>query len=302
VDESGGQLAAAPVYLDAGLLYYRKDLLPLAGFSEPPSNWSQLITSAEKVQARMRETDPMFQGFVWQGAQYEGLVVNFLEFAGAEGGLLLSDRRLRISQSANQQALAQMHDLVWTDRISPLNTYTEMHEEEARNYFQSGHALYERNWPYAWALHESPESPVRGKVGVALLPGPDSGRRVSVLGGYHAGVSRFSRIPQSATRFVAYITSRAVQKKLTLRLGWNPGREDLYDDPEVLAKNPHFALLKDALAHSLVRPQIPYYMQVSEQIQPSLNAAVAGTQTPEQALKSAQAAMERLQYRYGDAR
>ena len=33
-----------------------------------------------------------------------------------------------------------------------------------------GRAVFLRNWPYAWNLFQRPGSPVRGKVGVAVLP------------------------------------------------------------------------------------------------------------------------------------
>jgi len=43
-----------------------------------------------------------------------------------------------------------MSDLINKHKISPPSTYTEMDEEGARLTFQSGNAMFERNWPYAW--------------------------------------------------------------------------------------------------------------------------------------------------------
>jgi trehalose/maltose transport system substrate-binding protein len=301
VDLHGGRLMALPVYIDVGLLYYRTDLLKLSGLSAPPRTWDELRDSALKVQQRMRATDPDFYGFVWQGAQYEGLVVDFLEFAGTQGGFTDEQGRLRIDLAANTRALQFMRDCIWTWKISPPNTYTEMKEEEVRRYFQAGHALYERNWPYAWALHQAADSPVRGKVAVASLPAPEGGGPAPALGGYHAGISIFSDDKDDAARFVAYITSKPVQKMLTLRLGWNPGRRDLYDDPEVLARNPYFATLKSIIETARPRPVIPDYIQVSDLIQGPLSAALAGRETPQQALTDAQAAIDRLEHRYVQA-
>src|SRR5215207_8349055 len=44
-----GKVYAVPWYTDAGLLYYRKDLLDNAGFSEPPETWDDLMEMAAKV-------------------------------------------------------------------------------------------------------------------------------------------------------------------------------------------------------------------------------------------------------------
>ncbi len=56
-----------------------------------------------------------------------------------------------------------------------------------------------------------------------------------------AGISAspaFSDVPEQARAFVAYVTSRRGQKAMVLRLGWNPGRQDLYGDPQILQALP----------------------------------------------------------------
>ena len=166
VDRYRGKLVALPVYVDGGLLYYRKDLLKAHGFSGPPETWKELVSMSQIVQRSVRKENPDFYGFLWQGAQYEGLICNFLEFAASgNGGIRMEAGKISVNLSENRDALQFMHDLIHEYKISPLSTYTEMTEEEVRRYFQQGNALFERNWPYAWALHEAEGSAVRGKVG-----------------------------------------------------------------------------------------------------------------------------------------
>ncbi len=71
-------------------------------------------------------------------------------------------------------------------------------EEEARGVFQSGNAVFMRNWPYAWALGQAADSPVKDKIGVAALPaGGDGGKPSGALGGWQLAVSAYSSQPRA---------------------------------------------------------------------------------------------------------
>ena len=302
VDIHDGQLLALPVYLDAGLLYYRKDLLERFAIAQPPETWQELIEQATSVQEEMRKNAADFYGFVWQGRQYEGLIPNFQEFAGAQGGFIVNhenNTRIILDQPQNRAALRLMHDLIWKYKISPPFTYTEMQEEETRLLFQTGGALFARNWPYAWALHQSQESPVRGKIGVTLPPAPSGGERTSSLGGWHIGVSAFSDAKPLAMAFVQYVCSYSVQKRMVLRLGWNPGRRDLYTDPEILQQAPHLPVLQQALRIATPRPLLPYYPQLSVIAQRRINGVLARRIDAASALHEAEREIAALLARYG---
>jgi multiple sugar transport system substrate-binding protein len=298
VDIAGGQLVALPVYMDGGLLYYRKDLLKEAGLARPPETWEEMVSSAVKVQRRQRVDHPNFFGFVWTGSQYEGLVTVFMEFAGSKGGFAWKSGRIRLASPENIRALTFMRDLIWREKISPPSTYTTMKEEEVRRYFQAGDALYERNWPYAWALHQAEGSQVKDKTGVAPVPALRGSRSVSTLGGFHIGVSTYSDVKAEALEFVRFVTRYQSEKQLVLKLGWNPGRQDLYGDPAVLAVAPHLRTLREVFAHARPRPVVPYYTQISEIVQRHLNRALANEVSPEAALAHADGEIADLLARY----
>ncbi len=298
-DRYRGRLIALPVYIDAGVLYYRKDLLLQLGISKPPQTWSQLATEARQVQQRQRADHPDFYGFVWQGAQYEGLICNFLEFAASNrGGIVFRNGHILLNTPENRTAVRFMRDLIGRYRVSPPSTYTEMREEETRLTFQHGNALFERNWPYAWPLHQSDRSAVRGRTGVAPLPHFPGGESVSALGGWHIGISAYSDHQAMSWRLVRFILSSQTQKRLTLRLGWNPARKALYDDPQVLAAMPHLQRLRAIFTHARPRPTLPYYTQLSEVLQRHLNAILAGKTGVGAGLAAAQTEAQELVDRY----
>jgi len=298
VDTWQGRTVALPLYVDGGILYYRTDLLRKYGIPGPPATWEQLKEAALKVQAGERRDRPGFYGFVWQGAQYEGLVCDFLEFAGADGGVETVGGQVIVDTPGNRRALRFMRDLIHEYGISPPNTYTEMTEEEARAFFQGGNALFERNWPYAWSLHQAPGSRVKGVTGAAPLPGFEPGRGTSCLGGWHVGLSRYGDATAEGAKLIGFLTSREIQKKLALRLGWNPGRMDVYDDPEVAERLPYYRELRAVIERARPRPVVPYYSQVSEILQRRLNAALAGRLSPGEALAAAQQEIRDVLSRY----
>ena len=61
------------------------------------------------------------------------------------------------------------------------------------------------------------DSPIRGKVGVAPLPGGTGGESVSTLGGWQLAVSRYSKHPAIAADLVRYLTSAKEQKRRAIK-------------------------------------------------------------------------------------
>jgi len=298
VDLYKGEVISLPVYIDCGLLYFRKDLLKKYGCSIPET-WNDILKCVERIQDEERKNNPNFFGFVWQGAQYEGLVCNFIEFIASNGGNIMDIAgNITVNSNENIQALQFMRDLIHKYQISPPNTFTEMREEEVRTFFENGNALFERNWPYAWKLHRSENSLVKEKVGITLLPRFKGGENAAALGGWHIGISWYSDKKDEAWELLKFILSYEIQKKLCLNLSWNPARIDIYDTPDVKEKMPHMKALKKAFEYTVARPNFPYYPQVSEILQRYVNAAISGKIEPNEALKEAQRGIEKIVERY----
>jgi trehalose/maltose transport system substrate-binding protein len=277
-----GRLVAMPWYVDAGLLYYRKDLLAKHGMAVPRT-WHELTEVAAKIQALQRASGERdFHGYVFQGKAYEGLTCNVVEWVASFGGgaLVESDGRI----TANNPQFAKAMDLAasWVGTISPRGVLN-YEEEDARGVFQNGNALFMRSWPYAWKLVEAKDSKVKGKVGVALLPaGDESGRQVATLGGWHLAVSRYSRHPDLAADLVMYMTSSEVQKQRAITGAFNPTRPALYTDPDIVAANPFMSSLAQVFDHAVLRPSSPTgmkYPAVSKAISDQASEVLAGNAT-----------------------
>lgn len=279
-----GRLFAIPWYLDAGVLFYRRDLLDRYGFA-PPKTWPELVRMARMILDQ--EQDPDLTGFLWQGKQYEGLVCVALEFIRGHGGTVLGNRTRE-----SEDALGFMRTLVKEGLSAALVTTAD--EEATRHVFGAGRAIFLRNWPYAWALFQAEGSPVRTKVGLAPLPSFPGHESVSTLGGWMLAVPHRAPHPREAVDLLRYLSSPAIQKRIALELGYLPARRDLYREPSLLGAKPWLAELAPVLIGAKPRPVTPYYLMMSQVLQPELSAAVVGLKTPGEALASARRQIDRM--------
>jgi trehalose/maltose transport system substrate-binding protein len=250
----GGKLLAMPWFTDAGVLYYRKDLLDKYGL-KPPATWADLTAAAKKVQdgERAAGNDKMW-GFVFQGKAYEGLTCDALEWLDSHGGGAIVNDKGDITVNNPKAAAALTEAASWVGKIAPEGVLNYA-EEEARGVFQSGNAVFMRNWPYAWALGNGPDSPVKGKIAVMALPkGGDGGKATGTLGGWELSVSKYSKNQAAAADLVVYLTSRDEQKRRAIAGSYNPTIGDLYQDKEVLAAVPFFGDLYTTFTNAVARP------------------------------------------------
>jgi multiple sugar transport system substrate-binding protein len=267
----GARVWAVPWVMNVGLLFYRRDLLAAHGL-RPPRTYDELADQAARVVAGA--ADPRLRGFVWQGKQYEGLVVNVLESFWAAGtDLVAPDGALLPDVDRAAAALAFRRRLLASGVSPPLVTGAD--EEQTRREFGAGRAVFLRNGPDAVSLFEAPGSPVRGRVGIAPLPGGGA------LGGAHLGISRTTRHPEQAWALVRFLTTAAAQRAIAEAVGLHPTRPPLVPP----ALRPIFDTTR-------ARPITPWYQTLSATLQPELSAAIVGVKPPRAALEDARRAAE----------
>jgi multiple sugar transport system substrate-binding protein len=290
----GGGVWGMPWNMNAGVLYYRADLLGKHGLA-PPRTWEEMVEQAERVRAA--EADPRLDGILWQGKQYEGLVCNVLEHLWASGTRLLDDDgRVLPDPERAGAALGFMRGLM-ERRVSP-GWVTAGDEELTRRAFGDGRAVFLRSWPYALDLFEQPDSPVRGRVGLAPLPGhAGGGPGAGATGGFHLAVNRRTRHAEAAVALVRFLAGEPAQRALTAAgVALYPTRMALYQDPAIVSARPRMPRFHDLMLAARPRPVTPAYLMLSTTVQPEFSAALVAVKTPRQALEHAR---RRLEYVLG---
>jgi trehalose/maltose transport system substrate-binding protein len=291
-----GKLVAIPFFTDAGLLYYRSDLLQKYHLG-PPKTWEELTAEAQKVQAGERAAGhPEMQGFVWQGKAYEGLTVDALEWIASSNGGTIVDPDGKITIDNPNAAKAVDLAAGWVGKISPEGVLNYA-EEESRGVFQSGNAVFMRNWPYAWSLSQGADSPVRGKVGVAALPAGEGGQSAAVLGGWQMAVSKYSKHKDAAIDLAKFLCSEPMQKWRAIHYSQNPTIAALYKDPDVLKANPFYGSLFDVFTHTVARPSRvagTRYAQLSAAFQTTVHDVLAAGRGAAPKLAALRRQLERI--------
>jgi len=279
------------------VLYYRKDLLQKYD-AKAPETWEELTATAQKIQDAERKAgnDKMW-GYVWQGRAYEGLTCDALEWVASYNGGTIVDPSGKVTINNPGAITALKTAAGWVNTITPKGVLN-YGEEEARGVFQSGNAVFMRNWPYAWNLANGADSPIKDKVGVVALPkGGANGRHAATLGGWQLAVSKYSKSQAQAADLVVYLTSTAEQKRRAIEGSYNPTIASLYKDKEVLAAVPFFGSLYETFVNAVPRPSTPTgtkYNQVSSEFWNTTSAVLSGQAEPAAAVKALDEKLTRM--------
>lgn len=277
-----GKLVALPFYTDAPALYYRTDLLEKHGASVP-TTWEELTQTAQTIQdAERAEGNDDLWGFVWQGNAYEGLTCNALEWVKSFGGGQIVEPNGDISINNTAAIAAVELAASWPGKISPEGVLAYK-EEEARGVWQTGNAVFMRNWPYAYRLGEGDDSGVKGKFGVATLP-TGGGHDVSAatLGGWNIAVSKYSERQEAATDLAMYLAGPEAQKTHSLIASRLPTIMSLYEDAEIAESAPIIPQWKEVFLQAVPRPSAPTqgsYNEVSSKFWSAVHNTLSGDGT-----------------------
>lgn len=257
--------------MDVGMMYYREDLLD--EYNQPvPETWDDLVSVSKAIQKEEENED--LNGYLFQGGQIEGVVINWLETLWGRGGEVeTSDGEFVVNSDEGVQALEKLRDLVYEDKISPESVSTA-NPDDNNKLFGQGNAIFQRNWTFAFESLNDTE--VEGKYGITNIPSFDENDKGHASNGERVyTINPFSEHKDEAWEVIEYFLSDEEQEKMVSDAGYVPSVESVTEDPDVQEEQPIMEDMQEIIEESKNRPKIRNYGQFSNILQPHLNAVIA---------------------------
>lgn len=285
-----GPFVCIPYVGNAQMFFYDGAKFAEQGIEGGPKTWDDVIKAAT---AMTEAGGGRYFGYVFRGGQGNPVVADFMPIFWSYGADLFNADRSKVTIDTPEGAAAMKTFMTLRD-VSPKGVES-YNANEVGQALAAGTAASSINWPNWVATFEDPsQSKMVGKISYSAIPsGTHAG--ASEIGHWTMGIMSASKNKQEAFDFMVWATSPE-QIKISATRGNPPVRFSVFTDPELTSQEQfrHFPVLMEAINFSKPRPRHPKWPEIENAFGIELSKAVAGTITPEEALKNAQAAVEEI--------
>ncbi|MCB2055275.1 MAG: extracellular solute-binding protein, partial [Geminicoccaceae bacterium] len=226
-----------------------------------------------------------------------GLTCDALEWVKSNGGGQIVEPDGEISINNPQAVEAIELAASWVGTIAPEGVLGYK-EEDARGVWQTGNAVFMRNWPYAFALSNGDDSAIKDQFDVVPLPiGPSGDRSAATLGGWNLAVSKYSQDQEAAIELAKFLASKEIQKDRALTSTRLPTIPALYEDPEIVEQQPIIPRWLPIFEQAVPRPSAPTkgnYNEVSQAFWTAVHNSLSGNGSAESNLAELDKQLKRI--------
>jgi multiple sugar transport system substrate-binding protein len=279
-------LVAIPLYLDIGLMYYRRDLLQKLphwqGVEErlkESMTWTEFIALRDKL----GYLDKPFYAF--PAKDFEGLLCNYFELFVGQTGKALPGNTVDLAAPEAAIALRMMVDFVHRSGVSPKEV-VDFDENRSYDFMLKHDGMFWRGWPNfleSYAVSYSDKQKIHN-IGRAALPHFEGKKPRSVFGGWNLMISKYSASKPEAIEFLKYLQSEAAQKTLFDVGGYLPTNRKLYEDTTFMRAHTNLTYYRTLLDRGFHRPSFEEYTRISDIISSYFHRAIKGEISVNEAL------------------
>ena len=281
-----GALVAMPMYLDVGLMYYRRDIIQrLPDGDAIEKRLQESITWEEMTRLRRRLGYMNKPFYIFPAKNFEGLVCNFFELAMSYDPEFLRSNTFDLLSPPAAKSLHMMVDFV-KNGTTP-SVVTDFDEYLCNTYMLDHDGVFIRSWPdFVQTFRTLYSHPQKLKyIAKAPLPHFEGKPRTSVFGGWNLMVSKSSTKKEAAIEFIRFFQSESIQRMIFERMGYLPAINSVYEDSAFQRTHSELAFFHQLLRHGFHRPAIVEYTQVSDIISHFANSAIKQELSVEEALR-----------------
>ena len=286
-----GALYALPYVGNSQLFFYRKDLFEKHSL-KVPATWDDVLAAAKTIHEKETQgaNGSRVYGYVMRAAQGNAAVADFMPIFWAFGGEMFdAGGKPAVNSPEGIRALEFMLEL---GKYSPPG-YASFNADEVGAHLLQGTAAMSINWP-AWIgpFSDASRSRVIGKMEFTVLPAAQKPGQAEI-GNWLIAIPRYSKNAEAAMDFLLWATSAEQMKKSALR-GNPPTRRSLFNDAELVAKNPAYPAQLRSLESSRPRPRTPYWNEIENAFGIFLSKANSGELSAAAAMNQANAEIEKI--------
>ena len=262
---------------------FRKDLVPA------PNTWDNVIANAKKV----HDPGKPLYGYVIRGAKGNPVISEFTPVLLSFGGRIFDDN-WKVVLNSKEAVAALTFFAKDLKQYAPPGVENYDAAERARE-VATGRAAQGFIWPAEITdIVENPSvSKVMGKMGYALAPAGPGGKHAPLMGNWLLGIPKSSKNQRWAYEFILWATSAAMQKPYALG-GGIPFRKSVLEDADMNKRFPFFKAMADSLAAPAEwRPRSQEWFAVEAILGTHVNAALAGLESPSDAIAKSATEIEK---------
>lgn len=276
-----------PWYVDTRVLFYRKDLLERAGFTQAPKNWSQWCEAMRRLKELQGEGSyalllPLND---WTPLAIFALQMNAEILSG--GNRFGNFRNPRFAEAFGFYLdLFRQGYALAVGAMQLANVYQE---------FARGHiAMYISGpWNIGEFRSRLPTS-MQHLWMTAPLPGPDHEYPgTSLAGGASLVISRSSQHQNESWKLIEYLTAPDQQTRFHNLTGDLPANKRSWEDDAIM-ENPHVKAFWKQLRKVDPPPKIPEWERIATKMTQYSEAVVRARSTPPEALAELNAEVDRI--------
>lgn len=261
-------LVALPIYIDIGMLFYRRDLI-------------QALPNGKMIEKKLKESitwedfftlsnsfnNSQTPFYIFPADNYEGLVCSFVEILLNQNSNFFNENPLDWESEEAKKSFTLLSDMIHKYKISP-SIVTDFRENSCYDYFVNNQSVFLRGWASfpkeSKALKDAPE--LARLIESAALPHIKGAKPISTIGGWNLMLSKYSNHKEEAAEFIRFIIKEKTQKTFYENGALLPVLTSIYQDEEFVNLHPDLIKNKQYLENGIHRPLWENYTKISDVI------------------------------------